>query len=384
METTTTTRRPAWLAMTAFAAVGAVTQLLWLTYAPITSAAAAHYGVSETAIGWLANVFPLWYVVLAIPAGLALDRWLRGTVALGAALTAIGAIVRLLDDSFAAAMAGQLLLALAQPLVVTAITPMAARYLAERDRARGIAFATAATFAGMIVAFGLSTAVSLTTALRVDAVVAVACGLLLVASLRTPPTYAGHGEAGTVADFRAAWRNPVVRRMCLLVPVPFGTFTALTTWTEPLLHPAGVSTDQAGLMLMLNVVAGVVGCAVVPVWAARHGRRRAALLAGLGVTVAACGLLAIVPSFLMGVVCLALVGLFLLAALPIVLELSERAAGRSAGAAAGLVWMAGQLGALVVTGAAGVLVDAPTWCFAFLALVTLVAVPGVPRDEPSP
>ncbi len=379
----TTTRRTAWTAMTAFAAVGAVTQLLWLTYAPVTSAAADHYGVSETAIGWLANVFPLVYVVLAIPVGLALDRWLRGTVVLGAVLTAADALVRLLDDSFAMALAGQTLIAIAQPLVVTAITPMAARYLAERDRARGIALATAATFAGMIVAFALSTVVSLTAALRIDAVVGVACGLLLVVSLRTPPTYAAHGEAGTAADFLAAWRNPVVRRMCLLVPVPFGTFTALTTWTEPLLHPAGVTTDQAGLMLMLNVVAGVVGCAVIPVWAAQHGRRRAALLAGLAATVGACALLAIAPSFAKGLLTLTLVGLLLLAALPIVLELSERAAGSAAGAAAGLVWMAGQLGALVVTGAAGLLVDAPAWCFALLAAGTLLAVPGVPRDRAS-
>jgi predicted MFS family arabinose efflux permease len=377
------TRRPAWVAMIAFAGVGGVTQLLWLTYAPITSDAAAHYGVSETAIGWLANVFPLWYVVLAIPVGLALARWLRGTVALGAVLTAAGAIVRLLDDSYAAAMAGQTLVALAQPLVVTAITPMAARYLAERDRAKGIAFATASTFAGMIVAFGLSTAVSLTVALRIDAVGAVACAVALTLALRSRPAFAEPRASSAIADFREAWRNPVVRRMCLLVPVPFGTFTALTTWAEPLLEPAGVTTDQAGLMLLLNVLAGVVGCAVIPVWAAEHGRRRTALLAGVAVTVAGCVLLAVAPSFALGVVAFLVIGLLLLAALPIVLELSERAAGRAAGAAAGLVWMAGQLGALVVTGAAGAMVDVPTVCFLFLAVVTAAVVPALPRREPA-
>ena len=377
------TRRPAWVAMIAFAAVGGVTQLLWLTYAPITSDAASHYGVSETAIGWLANVFPLWYVVLAIPVGMALDRRLRSTVALGAALTAAGAIARLLGDSFVMAMVGQTLVAIAQPLVVTAITPMAARYLAEQDRAKGIAFATASTFAGMIVAFGLSTAVSLTAALRIDAVVAVVCGVFLVLTLRSQPASNEATPAGAISDFREAWRNPVVRRMCLLVPVPFGTFTALTTWAEPLLKPAGVTTDQAGLMLMLNVVAGVVGCAVIPVWAAQHGRRRTALLVGVAVTITGCVLLAIAPSFALGVACFAVIGLLLLAALPIVLELSERAAGRAAGAAAGLVWMAGQLGALVVTGVAGAMVDAPTACFLFLAVVTAAAVPAVPRDRPA-
>ena len=66
--------RSRWPVVAAFAVVAAVTQLVWLNYAPVTSVAAAHFGVSATAIGWLANMFPLWYVLLAVPAGMVLDR----------------------------------------------------------------------------------------------------------------------------------------------------------------------------------------------------------------------------------------------------------------------------------------------------------------------
>ncbi len=62
------------------------TQMLWLTFAPIDTDVARDFGVSKNAIGWLAQVFPLLYVVLALSAGLALDRWFRGTLAGGAAL----------------------------------------------------------------------------------------------------------------------------------------------------------------------------------------------------------------------------------------------------------------------------------------------------------
>ena len=61
------------------------------TYAPVTTVAARHFGVSETAVGWLANIFPLLYVVLAIPAGMLLDRWFRAALLAGAVLTAVGA-----------------------------------------------------------------------------------------------------------------------------------------------------------------------------------------------------------------------------------------------------------------------------------------------------
>ena len=63
-----------WGAIAAYAGVAAANQLLWLTFAPITTATAEHYGVCEGAVGWLSQVFPLLYVLLAIPAGIALDR----------------------------------------------------------------------------------------------------------------------------------------------------------------------------------------------------------------------------------------------------------------------------------------------------------------------
>ena len=74
----------------AYAMLAAATQLLWLTFAPLTTASAHHYHVSETAIGWLAEIFPLLYVVLALPAGRLLDRSLHRWLAFGAALTALG------------------------------------------------------------------------------------------------------------------------------------------------------------------------------------------------------------------------------------------------------------------------------------------------------
>ena len=89
--------------------------MLWLTFAPIDTDVARDFGVSKNAIGWLAQVFPLLYVVLALPAGLALDRWFRGSLATGAGLTALGSLIRLVSQTFAWALAGQVVVAIAQP-----------------------------------------------------------------------------------------------------------------------------------------------------------------------------------------------------------------------------------------------------------------------------
>ena len=81
-----------WRVIVAYSLVCAATQVLWLTYAAITTETARRYGVSVGAVGWLAEIFPLLYVVLAIPAGILLDRWFRPALASGGALVALGGL----------------------------------------------------------------------------------------------------------------------------------------------------------------------------------------------------------------------------------------------------------------------------------------------------
>lgn len=368
-----------WRVITAFALVGAATQLVWLTYAPVTTVAAEHFGVSETAIGWLANMFPLLYVVLAVPAGIALDRWFRPSLIAGAVLTAIGAALRLLDGGFAIVLIGQTIVAIAQPLVLNAITGIAGHYLDEKDRPTGIAIGTASTFAGMAAAFvigaALPSASQLTTLAAIGAVFATVAAIALTAELLR----AGGGPAAStstsLAALRATLGDRYVRRLCVAVFFPFGTFVALATFGQALLEPSGVSADAASIVLLVNVLAGVVGCAVIPVAVLRRGVELPAVIVGLTASAAACLLVALSPGLATGLPAFVLIGLTLLPALPIVLAMAERHTGVAEGTAAGLIWMTGNLGGLVVAGLTGLLVDHPPLAFALCATTTILGVP---------
>ncbi len=69
--------------------------------------------------------------------------------------------------------------------------------------------------------------------------------------------------------------------------------------------------------------------------------------------------------------------MLLLTLLPVLLELSERGAGASAGTVTALLWLARNAGGLVVALLVAVLVHHPTAAFLALALVSLCAVPLV-------
>jgi predicted MFS family arabinose efflux permease len=356
--------------------VSAANQMLWLTFTPITTDSARHYGVSSGAVGWFAEIFPLLYVVLAVPTGRLIDRSMPRWLGVGALLTAAGAVLRLLGDDYAVVLAGQVLIAVAQPFVLNAVTVVSGAYLPASERARGIAVSSAGIFGGMLLALVLGAtfgAGNLGALLVVQAVVGVAAAVWLALELRTPGRHVAARTAP--ARLRAVWADRGIRLLVGLVCAGFGVFIALTTWLQALLEPAGVSEGQAGTLLLAMVVAGVVGSAVLPPVLARRGQEHAFVLASVGFGAAALVLLAAAPGFGTGLVASLLVGALLLTDLPLILELAEGRAGASGGTASALVWLAGNgaglVAALVVQG----LLHRPALAFVVLAAMLLAGLP---------
>ncbi len=256
-----------WSVIATYALVGAANQMLWLTFTPITTPAAHHYGVSVNDIGWLAEIFPLLYVVLAVPAASLLDRWFRPVLAAGAVLTAAGGVLRLGGDTFAWALAGQVLIAIAQPFILNAVTGLASAYLGERTRPVGIAIGSAGIFLGMLLSLVLGSAIGgshIHTLLVIDAVFAVVTTLAMLVVFVLSPGMKVSGDVTGLFGLNTVWREPGIRRLALISFIGFGLFIALTTWLQTLLKPAGISASTAGWILVGAVVAGVAGSVILP------------------------------------------------------------------------------------------------------------------------
>ena len=372
-----------WRVMLAYASVCASTQVLWLTFAPITTETAKHYGVSEGAVGWLAEIFPLLYVVLALPAGMLLDRWFRPALAGSGVLVALGGLVRLGGDTYAWALAGQTLVAVAQPVVLSAVSKLAGHYLPAEQRPAGIAVGAGAGFVGMLAALVMGPTVGahghIERLLAVQAVIGVATGAALVLAMLAE----GHPDQEHVAieggAARALWAMPIMRVLCGLVFVGFGIFVALATWLQTLLHPSGISEGEAGGLLVGMVLAGTIGCALIPQIVDRRHAERRFMFAVIGVGVVGCVVLAAIPGLAGCALVLVLMGATLLPALPIVLTTIERLAGAAAGTAGAIIWLAGNLGGILVALLVQGLVHEPTAAFLALAVVALLGLPAAAR-----
>ncbi len=357
-----------------YALVGAANQMLWLTFTPITTPSAHAYGVSVNDIGWLAEIFPLLYVLLAAPAASLLDRWFRPALAVGAVLTAIGGLLRL-GDTFGWALAGQGLVALAQPLILNAVTGLSSAYLSEDSRPVGIAVGSAGIFLGMLLSLVLGSALGgahLHALLVIDAAFGVVATLAMLAIFALSPGMLVSGDVTGLFGVRTVWREPGIRRLALISFIGFGLFIALTTWLQTLLKPAGISASTAGWVLVGAVVAGVLGSVILPPAVIRARRDHVLFRAAGLATCGACVLFGVwkwVPAIVAGA---ALIGFLMLAALPVILEIAERRAGPAGTSATALIWLSGNAGGIVIAILVQTVVHHPL--VAFLVMATIAAL----------
>ena len=369
--------RDRWSVIATYALVGAANQMLWLTFTPITTPSARHYGVSSDDIGWLAEIFPLLYVLLAVPAASLLDRWFRPVLALGAVLTAVGGVLRLGGDTFAWALAGQVLIAVAQPLILNAVTGLASGYLGARSRPVGIAIGSAGIFLGMLLSLALGSAIGarhLHTLLVIDAIFGVVTTIAMLIAFALSSALKVSGDVTGMFGLGTVWREPGIRRLAMVSFIGFGLFVALTTWLQTLLKPAGISASTAGWILVGAVVAGVIGSVILPPAIIRarqdHMLFRAASLGTCG----ACVLFAAwkwVPAVAAGAV---VIGFLMLAALPVILEISERRAGSAGTSATALIWLSGNAGGIVIAILVQIVVHKPAAAFLLMAVISILVL----------
>jgi predicted MFS family arabinose efflux permease len=370
-------RRSRWFVLVAFGALVACTQVLWLSFAPITAQAHQALGVSEGAIGDLAVINPLMYVLLAISAGRWTDRWFAATLAAGAVFTAGGAALRAVDvHSYGWVLFGQVVMSVGQPLVLNSSTKIAARYFPPGERTAAISVASAAQFVGILAAAMtgelLYNAGGLRFVLLVHAGIAVLAALAVLVACRTPASFAA--DAGTAPALGWLRQDPLMWKLAGLLFVGVGIFNAVATWLDTILSDLG-HPNAGGTLIAVMTVAGILGAALLPAGAAKRDRRRGLLTLTTAATVIVFAAIALMHGVLFVGAALAVEGFLLLSGLPVALDWSELEAGPDrAGTATGFLLLAGNLGGVVLVLVVQALIGNP---YLALLAMSVLAVPGV-------
>ncbi|RPH92119.1 MAG: MFS transporter [Calditrichaeota bacterium] len=348
-----------WVMLLAFMFVVAINQLLWITFAPITSSATAFYGVSDLSIGLLSMCFMIVYIVISIPASWVIDTYgIRVAVGLGALLTGVFGLLRgLLATDYTWVLIAQIGIAIGQPFILNAITTLAARWFPIQERATASGLGTLAMYVGILLGLALTPYLAIHSGISGMLVmygIASIVGLVVffaVAKERppTPPCRVDQEERSLVFDgLKQILRKPNFILLMLIFFVGLGIFNGVTTWIEDIIKPRGFLSTHAGITGGLMIVGGVLGAVIFPTLSDHYRRRipfiflalAGASLGLVGITFATSYWLLLASAFVLG--------LFLLSAGPIGFQYGAEIANPAPeGTSNGLLLLMGQISGIV-------------------------------------
>ncbi len=308
-----------WVVLLAFMLAVAINQLLWISFAPITSEAVEFYGVSDLSIGLLSMIFMIVYIFVSIPASWVIDTYgIRLGVGIGAALTGIFGLFRgFAASSYNLVLVAQIGIAIGQPFLLNAITTVAARWFPIRERATASGFGSLAIYLGIFGGLALTPYLTsqggLQDMLVIYGIAAAVAAVVFFAFIRerppSPPCPPELEVRSLVLDgFKQIFRNKDFQWLLAIFFIGLGTFNAVTTWIEDILRPRGYTTIQAGMTGGLMILGGIIGALVMPSLSDRYRRRTPFILLALagaavgltGITYAGNYALLLGSAFVMG------------------------------------------------------------------------------------
>ena len=344
-----------WIMLVVYMFIVAINQLLWITFAPITSEAVNYYGVSELWIGILSMSFMVVFILFSIPASWIIDRYgIRIGVGIGAVLTGSFGLIRgFASTNFEVLLAAQIGIAIGQPFLLNAITKLSARWFPINERATASGLGTLSMYvgilAGMILTPYLSLSMGIGGMLYSYGILSVLAAAIFVLFAKegppTAPCLPGQEERALVLDgFKIIFRSRDFLLLMFIFFIGLGVFNSVTTWIEAILNPRNISIVQAGIVGGVMITAGIAGALIIP-FLSDHFRKRVPFIqiALLGATI---GLIGISYSTNFSVILLSggILGFFLLSSGPIGFQYgAEITYPASEGSSNGLLLMMGQI-----------------------------------------
>lgn len=349
-----------WLVLGVYMLVNMTIQLLWISYAPVTTQSSLFYGVSELQIGFFSMAFMLVFIPLSIPVSWLIDRFgCKPVVAVGSIVAGLCGILRgVAGPNFGFALAMTIGMSAAQPVFLNSWTKVSALWFPPNERATAVGLLTLANLLGA--ALGQVLSPILTESMPISTVqlyyglAASAAALLFVVLARekpaTPPDASAEKERALMLDgLKHALSLKSFRRYLFMAFIGLGIFNGITTWIEGIVKPRGFDSQQAGVVIAVMLIAGVIGAVAMPALSDRKGKRKPYIILGLLGSIPGLVGLALAPSYALLLLSSFILGFFLVSVNPIGTQYAcETALPTPEGTSNGLISLAGQISVVLV------------------------------------
>lgn len=344
-----------WVILIAAIPIIISTEMMWLTFSPIASIVAEHYGVSGFAVDMLATSYMIMFIVFCFPAAYVIDRFgFRRSLVIGALLTGIFGFTRAaFAGSFAIVAVSQFVIACGQPFLLNITTKAAANWFPFEERATADGLLTMAQYAGFAIPMVLSPilveSMGIKPMLYIYAVIALVSMAAVLIFIKEKPAVPPPGPAYEREDFSRKAIGSLLKNKGYLLAllcafISIGVFNTILTLIESILLPRGITSAEAGIIGAVFVVAGVIGAVLLPIISDKVGVRIKFLLIAVAILVPLYLGLTFISSFGVLVAIAGIAGFSIMGVAPILFQhSSEVAYPAQEGTSLGMILLMGQI-----------------------------------------
>jgi MFS family permease len=387
-----------WVVLGVFMFTNLAIQMLWITYAPITTPAAEYYGVTDSQIGLLAMTFMIVFIPLSIPVSWVIDKYgFRLAVSIGAILMGVFGILRgLAGVNYTLVLAATIGIAVAQPFFLNAWTKVPANWFSINERATAVGLVTLAnlvgTALGMLLTPILTEQMSIPTVqLIFGGVAAISAVLFIILSREhplTPPCPPGMEVRSLMLDgLKQIVKSVPFWLFVIVYFVGLGLFNGISTWVLNIIQPRGFGPTDAGTLGAVMVFGGILGAVILPALSDKQHKRQRYIT--LGILLAIPGLIGVTfaTSFWLLLLSAFFLGFFLISVAPIGMQyVAEVTYPAPEGTSTGVIQLFGQVSVVFVA-----IMEAmkskdgaftPSLLLATVLLVVLIGISTQMKDPP--
>lgn len=393
-----------WVVLGVFMLNIAMSQIMWMTFAPIARDAAAVYtGGNIDAIDLLAILAMLAWIPFCLPAAWCIDNiGLKKGAGIGVVLVGLCGFLRIFAPSYGWLLACMIGCAIAQPFVLNAFTKLASNWFPENEEALASGLLTMSLFIGFtIVMFatdfilahyrkigairqGIDTILYL---YGIPALIGMILYLVLVKDKpKLPPNaIAAEKKVTMTIGLKALFRNRDFLFLLGLFFIGVGAFNAILTKIDYIFKNRPLDIDSAlapGIVGGLIVIGGMCGAVILSALSDKYHKRRIFLIMAAGMAVPLSLFLQYISSIVLLGLCGFVFGFFLISAMPVGLTYAvEKTHPVPEATSNGILMLSGQISGLPIVFLFNMTAITILFGVAFILALLLHDIRNVARTE---
>lgn len=262
-----------WVILLVFMFVAMMTQVLWLTFAPILQQVAGHYNVSQNDILLVIASYMIIYIIVNFPATWLIDKYgLKWGTGIGVILVGVFGFLRAFSGTnYTFLLFTQIMTAVGQPFILNSFTKVAVNWFPENEKTAATGIGTMSILIGIIVANivtpFLYESSGINTVLMVYGILSLASMILYFVFTKNRPNSPPNKFAGEQAfnydGFKDLFRNKSFMILLLLIFVGLGVFNAILSEIDVIFATITSPAEASGLIGGITIFGGILGAGIL-------------------------------------------------------------------------------------------------------------------------